>query len=160
MQQKVGHVALWKKSKPKQDASVNGTDGIRWELGMGAPKEWGDEAKLGGGDTIRDFDFTNPQFISCNYRSLRQPAKHVVSPPTPFLPHDNHPNNHPNMRTYAISSQLPCDSTKQQSRSHFEGAFRNYFDSFLNNSWPHYPSKLISGFRFGTFWYVISDGWR
>jgi len=59
---------------------------------MGAPKEWGDEVKLGGGDTIRDFDFTNPQFISCNYRSLRQPAKHVVSPPTPFLPHDNHPN--------------------------------------------------------------------
>ena len=107
MQQKVGHVALWKKSKPKQDASVNGTDGIRWELGMGAPKEWGDEVKLGGGDTIRDFDFTNPQFISCNYKSLRQPAKHVVSPPTPFLPHDNHPNNHPNMRTYAISSQLP-----------------------------------------------------
>ena len=70
------------------------------------------------------------------------------------------PTTTPTCAPMPYPPNCPCDSTKRQSQSHFAGVFRNYFESFLNNSWPHYPSKLISGYRFGTFWYVISDGWR
>jgi hypothetical protein len=53
-------------------------------------------------DTFRDFNFANQQLIYCEYRPLRKPAKDVVSPPTHFLPYENHPN----MRTYAVPTQL------------------------------------------------------
>ena len=54
-------------------------------------------------DAFRNFKFANARLIYCEYRPHCKLSKHVVLPPTPFLPHENHCN----MRTYAILSQLP-----------------------------------------------------
>ena len=43
-----------------------------------------------------------PKLILYDYRLFLQPAEHVVSLPTPFFS----PDNHPNIRTYAICSSL------------------------------------------------------
>ena len=53
---------------------------------------------------FRDFNFPSPGLIFfCQYRPFRKPVKDIVSPPPSTLPHDSHPD----MRTYAVPSQLP-----------------------------------------------------
>jgi len=67
-------------------------------------------------DTFRDFYFTTAELIFCEYRRFRKPVKHVVSPPTSTLLHDNHQSRqnmsfrHPHPPSLTTTTATPAPS--------------------------------------------------